>query len=363
MLGNLDKNIKLLEATYLSTNDVLIRPATGLLSTRKQARIDSTFLYNSPMDTVASFDLFDGLLSTGQAAISCRFNPTEARMYELALYKNKPNYWFTVGADLNDYNLLEEYCSRHSKASLNICVDVAHGDTIHLHELYSQYSSRPWCKSLMSGTVATPKSAYAVFESGCTHIRVGIGPGSACSTRIVTGCGVPNLSAVFQIWLMFKDFDASPAPKIIADGGIKEAGDIAKYLVAGADGVMVGNLLSKTIESAGWKRNLFYTSLYYLTLTKMFKRKRFYKHYRGQASKQFQLDKRGFISGTPEGIQGPKQFPSYSYSTFFKKIVNALRSTISYAGVKDIDDLNPNNVELIRITSNGLQESKPHLLD
>ena len=200
MLTKLDKNTHLLESRYLSTDDVLIKPATGLLSSRKHAKIDTTFIYNSPMDTVASFDLFNELLSTGQAAVGCRFNSIEARMYELALHKNKPNYWFTVGSSLKDYEILKEYCSRHSKASLNICVDVAHGDTVHLHQLYQQYSKESWCKSLMSGTIATPKSAYSVFESGCTHIRVGIGPGSACSTRIVTGCGVPNLSAVFQIW-------------------------------------------------------------------------------------------------------------------------------------------------------------------
>ena len=362
MLSNLDKNISLLESTYLSTDDVLIRPATGLLSSRKQAMVDATFIYNSPMDTVASFNLFNQLLSTGQAAVGCRFNSIEARMYELALYKNKPNYWFTVGTSLKDFEMLQEYCGRHHNARLNISVDVAHGDTVQLHDLYRRYSTQPWCKALMSGTVATPKSAYSVFKSGCTHIRVGIGSGSACSTRIVTGCGVPNLSAVFQVWLMFADtFDS--APQIIADGGIRETGDIAKYLAAGANGVMIGNLLSRTTESAGWKRSIFYTLLYYLTLTKRFKLKRFYKSYRGQASEQFQLERRGAISGTPEGVQGPKQFPSYSYLALFNKIVNALRSTISYAGVKRITDLTPRNVELIRITSNGLQESRPHLLD
>ena len=203
MLTKLEKNINLLEFKYLSTDDVLIKPTTGLLSTRSQATVDGTFIYNSPMDTVASFALFNQLLSSGQAAVSCRFDTIENRTYELALHKNKPNYWFTVGANLKDYKMLEEYCSRHSKAFLNICVDVAHGDTISLHQLYKQYSRQPWCRSLMSGTVATPESAYAVFESGCTHIRVGIGPGSACSTRIVTGCGVPNLSAVFTIEEVF----------------------------------------------------------------------------------------------------------------------------------------------------------------
>lgn len=359
----LNRNIDLLEPRYLSTNDVLMKPATGLLATRKHAQIRSTFIYNSPMDTVASFDLFDDLLNTNQAAVGCRFNSEEARMHELALYKNKPNYWFTVGASDKDFRMLDEYCSRHSKASLNICVDVAHGDTVQLHKLYEKYSDRPWCNSLMSGTVATPESAYKVWSSGCTHIRIGIGPGSACSTRIVTGCGVPNLSAVFQIWLTFREQQLEEYPVLIADGGIKTSGDIAKYLAAGADGVMIGNLLSKTKESAGWKRSRFFTFLNALTFNLWFRNKRFYKRYRGQASAQFQIDKRGSVSGTPEGVQGPKQYPAYTYLEFYNKIVNALRSTISYVGVKDIRELTPDNVEFIRITPSGLEESRPHLLD
>jgi len=359
----LNKNIDLLETHHLSTNDVLIKPTTGLLATRKHAQVKSTFIYNSPMDTVASFDLFDNLLDTNQAAVSCRFNTEEARMHELALYKNKPNYWFTVGASNKDFRMLNEYCSRHPKASLNICVDVAHGNTVQLHKLYKKYSESLWCNSLMSGTVATPESAYEVWNAGCTHIRIGIGPGSACSTRIVTGCGVPNLSAVFQVWLTFREQQLEEYPVLIADGGIKTSGDIAKYLSAGADAVMIGNLLSKTKESAGWQKNKLFTLLNILTFNFCFKNKCFYKRYRGQASAQFKIDKSGFVSGTQEGVQGPKKYPDYKYLEFYNKIVNALRSTISYVGVKDIRELTPDNVEFIRITPSGLQESKPHLLD
>lgn len=212
----------------------------------------------------------------------------------------------------------------------------------------------------MSGTIATPESAINVFNAGCNYLRVGIGPGSACTTRIVTGCGVPNLSAVFNIWNAFQDPSFSFKPFIIADGGIKSSGDIAKYLAAGADAVMIGNLLSKTKESAGWKVSNYY---YYLSLFfPRYSKYTRYKNYRGQASASFQLTKRGQISGTPEGVEGPRQYPEYSYLDFYSSTVNALRSSLSYLGGKDFQYFSPENIEFILITQNSLAESKPHLL-
>ena len=143
----------------------------------------------------------------------------------------------------------------------------------------------------MSGTVATAKSARAVYDHGCTHIRVGIGPGSACSTRVVTGCGVPNLTAVFNIYNEF--LTESDPPIIIADGGIKASGDIVKYLSAGADAVMVGSLFSKTLESPGWQRSWFDALL----------GKPPVKRYRGQASKAFQMDNVVLSLEPPKGLQ------------------------------------------------------------
>ena len=356
----LNKNIKLFNDNFLSTNDVLLKPSTGIVESRKEINLDETFLFSSPMDTVTGKDLILAMLKTNQCPVSCRFNSYSERATELISFHKNKNYWFSVGTSKKDYDFLNAWSQDYPEAKINIAVDVAHGDTIHLHKIYERYSKQDWCANLMSGTVATPESAKNCYDHGCTHIRVGIGPGSACSTRIVTGCGLPNLSAVHNIWLNFYDLGIEYEVKIIADGGIKTTGDIAKYLAAGADAVMIGNLLSKTQESAGWKVSTYY---YYLSLfLPRYSKYIYYKRYRGQASASFQLAKRGQISGTPEGVEGPKQYPQYSYLEFYNSTVNALRSSLSYLGGNDFQYFSPENIEFILITQNSLIESKPHLL-
>jgi|13_taG_2_1085334.scaffolds.fasta_scaffold00160_14 IMP dehydrogenase/GMP reductase len=359
----LNKNIKLFTDNYLSTKDVLLKPTQGKVSSRSDIKIEDTFMYSSPMDTVTGINLIEAMSIKNQASIGCRFKDNQHRLLELEkFYKNK-NYWFSVGANIRDFDMLKVWASKFKLTpKLNICVDVAHGNTVDLNLLYKNYAKQSWCAKLMSGTVATAEAALDVSESGCTHIRVGIGPGSACSTRVVTGCGVPNLTAVHNVWLAFYDAELIDTITIIADGGIKTTGDIVKYLSAGADAVMLGNLLSKTYESSGWKTNLLKFFLNKITFKKFFN-DFLYKNYRGQASAAFQLEKKGKVSGTPEGVQGPKQSPEYYYSDFHYKVISALRSAISYLGGKNIVDLNPKTVEIIQITQNSHYESLPHLLN
>lgn len=364
MTDKLKSNIDLFDGSYLSTNDILIKPTIGCLSSRKDADMDASFIYNSPMDTVVSENLFDQMEETKQNIVSCRFNSELNRIEELKFYRDYENYWFTVGSSSNDFLMLRSWALlQEDIPKINICVDVAHGATVKLIKLYKRYRGEPWCNKLMSGTVATPDTAHAAYNGGCTHIRVGIGPGSACSTRIVTGCGVPNISAVFNIWMSFDGLQSKEPPVIIADGGIKNTADIAKYLSAGADAVMLGNLLSRTYESGGWTRNRFFSWLFRITKKQKWYRRSLFKRYRGQASAQFQVDKLGVVRNTPEGVQGPVQNPEYHYKDFFNKTVGGLRSTLSYVGLKKLVDLGPENVELIKITQSGYLESRPHLLD
>ena len=357
-----ENNLKtFLSGISLSTNDVLLQPATGILKSRKTAKIDSTFLYSSPMDTVTDLNFSQTLLEENQSPVFCRFFPDEIQQKSLNLFSKNSNFWFTVGASLEEYEALRLYFL-DKKHKVNISVDVAHGDTIHMHEVYNMYSNSSFCRSLMSGTVATPASALNVAKAGCTHIRVGIGPGSACSTRIVTGCGVPNLSAVFNIWDYFQDYPVEIRPFIIADGGIKNTGDIIKYLSAGADGVMIGSLFSKCIESSGWKVDIFKKLLNKITFNKFFKNY-LYKQYRGQASKDFQMSYRGFVSGTPEGVTAKIQYPTNTVNNFVATSKSAVASALSYLGLNDIAELNPKNVKFIKITSASYEESKPHILN
>lgn len=358
----LSKNEKLFsDLTTYSTNDFLLKPTKGIIKSRKDAIIDTPFIYSSPMDTVTGIAMSQALLNSNQSPTFCRFFDDETKFKALEIFSTHPNFWFSVGASTEDYDALKYYFS-DKKHSVNISVDVAHGDTVHLDKIYRMYSNASWCKHLMSGTVATPESALNVVKAGCTHVRVGIGPGSACSTRIVTGCGVPNLSAVFNIWSIFQDYFEPIRPKIIADGGIKTSGDIVKYLSAGADGVMIGSLLSNCIESAGWKTNSFKKLLNFLSFNKCSKNY-LYKRYRGQASKDFQIDHRGIVSGTPEGVVGNIQHPTNTVANFVNETKAGIASAISYLGLTNIKDLNPHNVEFIHISSASYQESRPHLLD
>ena len=348
-----ENNLNLFEE-YLSTQDVLLVPKTGLLKRRKDAVLHS-FLYSSPMDTVTDSSFSESLYLLNHNPVFCRFFSYQEKLkYVSLLEKNNwpSSMWYTVGANEKDLNELNSILEKLAitKAKLNISVDVAHGDTMHLAEVYKTYTAMPCVKNLMSGTVATPESARKVHDHGCTHIRVGIGPGSICSTRIVTGCGVPNLTAIFNIYNEF--LTETDCPVLIADGGIKNSGDIVKYLSAGADGVMIGSIFSKTLESPGWKTNWWNSLL----------GKPPVKSYRGQASKSFQMDKRGFVSGAPEGVTAPPQHPEYSLQAIIDELESGISSALSYLGLESSKELNPKNVQFIKITQNGLQESKPHIL-
>lgn len=369
MTHKLEKNTHTFSKAALSTSDVLLTPSQGVLKSRKDADVSSTFIYNSPMDTVASPELGISLLTHNQAYVTNRFDSDPQKINALDSFVGEPGFWFSVGVSDSDYDLIDSWWYKHclktnENPKINICVDVAHGDTKHLLSVYTKYREAPWSAHLMSGTVATPASAHNVVKAGCSHVRVGIGPGSACSTRIVTGCGVPNLTAVFNIWCHFNITNVSEKPPtIIADGGIKTSGDIAKYLSAGADAVMLGNLLSKTYESAGWSVNPFYNALgsLFSSTNLLFKART--KRYRGQASRAFQLQKRGAVSGAPEGVQGGVINPTCYSVDFLNQIYSSLSSTLSYLGLKSLLDLSPSTVEFIRITQGGLRESHPHIND
>lgn len=367
MTHKLEKNIHTFSKVALSTSDVLLVPSQGVLKSRKDADVSSTFIYNSPMDTVASSELGVSLLSRNQAYVTNRFDTDTERLNALNSFAGEPAFWFSVGVSDHDYDLVDSWWYQYSfekkdNPKINICVDVAHGDTEHLISIYKKYSEAPWSAYLMSGTVATSASAHNVVKAGCTHVRVGIGPGSACSTRIVTGCGVPNLSAVFDTWCHFNITNVNEKPPIIiADGGIKTSGDIAKYLAAGADAVMLGNLLSKTYESAGWSVNPIYHAIGSLLSSTKFLFKAKTKRYRGQASKAFQLQKRGAVSGAPEGVQGGVINPTYYSAQLLDETYSSLSSTLSYLGLKSLLDLSPSTVEFIQITQGGLLESRPHI--
>ncbi len=202
---------------------------------------------------------------------------------------------------------------------------------------------------LIAGNVASPAAVKALAEANVDGIKVGIGPGSICTTRIVTGVGVPQFSAVLRCAKAAKEFDIP----IIADGGIKFSGDISKALAAGANSVMLGSVLAGTDEAPGE-----------LTIYQG----KSYKAYRGMGSlgamkagskdRYFQGDVKENQKLVPEGIEGRTAYKGALESTIFQ-LVGGVRSTMGYLGAKNLAELNK-RAEFVKITGAGLRESHVH---
>lgn len=199
---------------------------------------------------------------------------------------------------------------------------------------------------LMVGNVATPEGALALIERGVDAVKVGIGPGSICTTRVVTGAGVPQVTAVMECARVAAEHEVP----VVADGGIKFSGDVTKALVAGAHSVMIGSLLAGTEESPGE------TILY---------KGRTFKAYRGMGSlaamAQGSADRYfqdNLTKMVPEGIEGMVPFKGSAHQ-LIDQLAGGLRSGMGLAGSADIHELR-NEAKLVRISSAGLRESHAH---
>lgn len=227
-----------------------------------------------------------------------------------------------------------------------IVVDTAHGHSKGVLDTVRQIRSTYPELSIIAGNVATAEATKALIEAGADIVKVGIGPGSICTTRVVAGVGVPQITAIYDC--------ATEARKhgkaIIADGGIKYSGDIVKSLAAGGHAVMLGSLLAGVSESPGE--------------TEIFQGRRF-KVYRGMGSvgamekgskdRYFQEDNKKFV---PEGIEGRLPYKGPLADTIYQ-LVGGIRSGMGYCGTKDLKDLRE-NAQFIRMTGAGLRESHPH---
>lgn len=230
-----------------------------------------------------------------------------------------------------------------------IVVDTAHGHSAKVLEAVTRVKKLSNAVQIIAGNVATAGGAQALIDAGADAIKVGIGPGSICTTRIVAGVGVPQLTAVMDA--------ASAAQKqgipVIADGGIKYSGDLAKALAAGASCAMVGSLLAGTDETPG--ESFLYQG-------------RSYKSYRGMGSvgamargsadRYFQQDIKDALKLVPEGIEGQVAYKG-PVSAVLHQLAGGLRAAMGYVGGKDLADYQA-KARFIRITSAGLRESHVH---
>lgn len=254
-----------------------------------------------------------------------------------------------VGAAIGVSSDTFERAERLIDAKVDVLViDTAHGHSRGVLTLLTELKKRYSNVQIIAGNVATKEGARALIEAGADAVKIGIGPGASCTTRVVAGVGVPQLTAVMEC---AEEASKSDIP-VIADGGIRYSGDIAKAIAAGAESVMLGSLLAGTDESPG--ETILYEG-------------RVYKSYRGMGSlsamKEGSKD-RYFQEGAeasklvPEGIEGmvPYRGP---VRDLIHQLVGGLRSAMGYCGTKNITEFREKS-RFIRVTQASIEESHPH---
>jgi IMP dehydrogenase len=230
-----------------------------------------------------------------------------------------------------------------------VVVDTAHGHSQYVLDAVSRIKRMSNAVQVVAGNVATAEGAKALIDSGADSIKVGIGPGSICTTRIVAGVGVPQLTAIMDC----VEAAQKAGTPVIADGGIKYSGDLAKAISAGADCAMVGSLLAGTDETPG--EVFLYQGRSYKTYRGMGS---VGAMSRGSADRYFQQDIKDSLKLVPEGVEGQVAYKG-SAATVLHQLAGGLRAAMGYVGAKDIAALHE-KAEFVRITGAGLRESHVH---
>ena len=303
---------------------------------------------SSAMDTVTESKMAIAIAKEGGLAVIHRNLSIKKQCLEVKKVKRKK---LLVGAAIGTSKTDIVRANKLIENNIDLLViDTAHGHSekvlLTLRKLKKVFKKIPIC----AGNIATAESARALANEGADILKVGIGPGSICTTRIVSGIGVPQISAVMEVK---KGIRKNKKVKIISDGGVKFLGDAAKALAAGADAVMMGSVFAGTEESPG----------------KKFKYKnKFYKSFRGMGSigammdgssgRYFQKNYKDKTKFVPEGVEG-----RVAYKGKVEKIIyqlkGGLKSSMGYIGAKDIPSLQKKS-KFVKITKAGFYESMVH---
>ena len=337
----------------LSFDDVLLVPRTSNIKTREEVTLNCSIgsanfkipIIASPMDTVTEAEMMISMARIGGLGILHRYKTCEEQVkilrnvrdeLEMESSASVSRLSAAIGASKESITRAGHLIDAGARL---ICVDVAHGHhtlvekTIKsLRDLYGESIS------IIAGNVATSKGYSDLSEWGADAVRIGIGGGSICSTRIQTGHGVPTFQSVY-------DCRDTPGAAIIADGGIKTSGDIVKALAAGADFVMLGSMLAGTDESPGE------------VLSSQSGKK--YKVYRGMASVEAQVAWRGKARSL-EGISTTIPYKG-SVSDIMTSLVKNIKSGLSYSGARSISEMQ-SVATFIQQSAAAQHESSTHIL-
>jgi IMP dehydrogenase len=334
-------------------DDVQILPNYSEVTSRSTVSTRSRFTRNweidiplvaAPMDTVCGLEMVKVLGTIGAVGCLHRFMSIKEQVHLLNLWsrhnilRNTPLV-ATIGAT-GDY---QERAEQSLDAGANvILIDVAHGDHLHVRlalDWLNRLSNRSKF-DVIAGNIATGESAVRLAYWGADALRVGIGGGAMCETRVRTGIGVPQLSAIDDVVLAVQDIP------IISDGGIRYPGDVAKAIAAGADTVMLGSLLAGTDEAPG---DMFVAGQWPNT--------KVMKMFRGSASATAKMS----VNGNAEHVEGASRLVESKgpVERVIRDIVQGLQSSMSYVGADSIAKFK-RHVKFIEITGAGLAEAHPH---
>lgn len=336
----------------LSFDDVLLVPQYSEILSRKEVFLGTRLskktrlildipIISANMDTVTESKMAILMARMGGLGIIHRFLDVKEQVAEVKKVKAQN---LIVGAAVG----VKEGELERAHALVDAGADVLTLDIAHGHSKYAMEKVRYFRKQfpklfIIAGNVATAEGFRDLAEAGADAVKVGIGAGSICITRVITGFGIPQMSAVLECAPIAEKMGVG----LISDGGIKNSGDIVKAMAAGADAVMVGNILAGTDEAPG-------------EVVELHGKK--YKTYRGMASLQANLNWPGRNKKqdeiVEEGVQGyvPYKGPA---ENVVKKMIGGMRSGFSYSGARNIKELHA-KAKIVRITAAGLRESNPH---
>lgn len=335
----------------LTFDDVLLMPWHSEMSSRRSPALDSkvtknftlkTPIISANMDTVTEFQMAIKMAQLGGLGILHRFMSPEEQVRQVKVMREaiKP-LGLPVAASIG---VKEEGMKRADMlvdAGVDILtIDIAHGDSVMMFETLDYVKKKYPHIDVIAGNTAMPEGVKGLIDHGADAVKIGIGPGSMCTTRIITGCGVPQLTAVAMCVLEARKYNVP----VIADGGIKTSGDIMKAFAAGAQTVMLGSMLSGCLETPGEIEG---------------GRKR----YRGMASKDAQVSWRGEL---PQGMaaEGEARWVNCkgSVENIVHELAGGVRSGMTYVNAYTIADINK-NARFMEMTASGMMESKPHGLN
>lgn len=354
--------------SWLSYDDVTIVPGFSDIPSRKSDQINLSTQFtagvsmNIPiisanMDTITEGEMAVAMAKSGGYGILHKYykdkNKWLDHILEIESLGVVPS--FSVGVAKEDVRLIEEVLNRLKKPNCVVTVDVAHGH----HQMVFDQVRRlklgfPNHINVIAGNICTPAGASFLIDAGADGLKCCVGGGSLCTTRRVTGCGVPNLSSIMQVRRAINGRQSNTT--LIADGGIRESGDIVKALAAGADSVMIGGLLAATSETPGktYSRISGIGGIFYEESTTA---KTLYKKYRGQSSREFNEE----MNKNDVAPEGESQYVQCKgpVTPLINELCMGLRSGMSYIGAKNLKELQQKAV-FIEITHNAHIEGTPH---